>query len=253
MSNQAGWRPSLIDVEREFTTFIREFRGGRLVRDLVPDAPRMELNADFIFPEEKIIAELKIMESDPSDANLYSERLVSAFRHFGYSGSDLFEFIFRGKEIPEEVKWRMKQQAVKPIRNAVRKANKQIAATKRHLGMKDAFGLLIFANDANFSVSPSLALSILGDAALRLTECHIDGLVYFTPNLYHSNGTDIAQTIWAPLYAKGKELKSDFVNDMGRAWLDYDERLRGKPLERWAGDDQGAILALSSPIREFKN
>lgn len=60
----AVWRPTFIDIEPEFNKFVPTFRNGKLVRDLVPDQPDMALNADYYFPDDHVIAELKCMETD---------------------------------------------------------------------------------------------------------------------------------------------------------------------------------------------
>jgi hypothetical protein len=91
----AVWRPTFIDIEPEFNKFVPTFRNGKLVRDLVPDQPDMALNADYYFPDDHVIAELKCMETDSEDS--YPQRVSEAFTHFRYSGSDLMGFLFRGE------------------------------------------------------------------------------------------------------------------------------------------------------------
>ena len=91
----AVWRPTFIDIEPEFNKFVPNFRNGKLVRDLVPDQPDMALNADYYFPDDHVIAELKCMETDSEDS--YPQRVSEAFTHFRYSGSDLMGFLFRGE------------------------------------------------------------------------------------------------------------------------------------------------------------
>lgn len=162
-----GWNPTFIDIESEFSTFVPTFRDGMLVRDLIPDQPVMALNADFYFPESQVVVELKTMQTD--SRNGYPERLVKAYTHFGYTGSDLMGFLFRGEPMPERVAARIRSQIANPLRQAMRKANKQIAATKRHLGVDSAHGLAIFANDSNLGLKPREALSILRARLRRVT------------------------------------------------------------------------------------
>ena len=68
----AVWRPTFIDIEPEFNKFVPNFRNGKLVRDLVPDQPDMALNADYYFPDDHVIAELKCMEHILTTARLKS-------------------------------------------------------------------------------------------------------------------------------------------------------------------------------------
>lgn len=97
MEGSFGWRPTLFDIEPEFTKFVPTFRNGQIVRDLMPDQPAMALNADFYFPNDRVVVELKCMERDSRDT--YPERVVRAFTHFGYTGCELMGFLYaEGKE-----------------------------------------------------------------------------------------------------------------------------------------------------------
>ncbi|VVT23345.1 hypothetical protein [Rhizobium sp. EC-SD404] len=249
MKGNLDWQPTLINIEPEFANFVPTFRNGQIVRDLMPDQPAMTLNADFYFPEDRVVVELKCMETDSRDA--YPERVARAFAHFGHTGSELMGFLFRGEPMPERVAGRIRQQIANPLRQALRKANRQIAATKHHLNIPDAFGLAVFANDNNFGLTPANALSILGNAALGLSNCHVDGFVYMTPNVYHHTGDDIARSVWVPLYSEGKESLADFVNSFGNAWIDYAEQFGEPYLERWKGDEYDVGLLTGKPIERF--
>jgi hypothetical protein len=57
----SGAEPKFIEVEKDFARFVRTFRGGAVVRDLIPDAPHMEPNADYYFSNDDIVAELKCL------------------------------------------------------------------------------------------------------------------------------------------------------------------------------------------------
>jgi hypothetical protein len=61
----ADWKPTFIDIEPAFDRLVASVRGGRLVRELMPAAPNLPLNADYIFPEDDVIAELKCLEKKP--------------------------------------------------------------------------------------------------------------------------------------------------------------------------------------------
>lgn len=250
MSGDPNWQPTLIDIEEKFSEFVPTFRNGRIVRELIPDQPIMTLNADFYFPDDRIVAELKCMEKDSRDT--YHERILQAFAHFGHSGGDVMGFLFRGEPMPQRVAARLRQQIGNPLRQALRKANKQIAATKHHLKVPDGFGLAVFANDNNFGLTPADSLAILSKAALGLSTCHVDGIVYTTPNIYHDSGDNIARSIWTPMYAKGKEALADFVNPLGTAWIDYAEQFGDPYLERWTVDELDECHLNSKPIAHFR-
>ena len=169
MPDSSEWRPTLIDIEAEFTTFVPTFRGGKIVRDLIPDQSAMPLNADFYFPDDNVVVELKRMEADSRTD--YPMRIAKAFAHFGHTGSETLGFLFRGEPMPEKVAARLSRQLTNPLRQAVRKANQQIEATRCHLKLPDAFGLAIFANDNNFGLTPRGALNIICNSVLALSKC----------------------------------------------------------------------------------
>ena len=246
-----NWSPTFIDIEREFTRFIGGYRGGKPVSEVTTDIPKGVLNADFYFESDDVIAELKCLVGDATDPEKKVNRLVSSAIHFGYTGSDIFGWSFRNEKVPEEVLRRTFAMEKRPIVQAFEKANKQIRSTKLLLNRPNARGLVLIANDDNRQFSPAEMLSIICDAFAQLRDCHVDGVVYFTPNVYHTNGVDdIAQTLWTPVYNIGSEEFGDFVNPLGRAWFDHFERT-GKPfIERTEADGLDEI-ARSRPITEF--
>lgn len=236
--NTYDWEPTFINVEQEFDNFVNSFRSGKRVSDIIQSIPPGCLNADYFFESDDVIAELKCLESDPTDGTAFAKRVAKAYSHFGYSGSDAMGYLFRGEEMPENVAKRLRNQAKRPIVKALEKANKQIRSTKILLERPRAWGLALIANDNNFGISPAYALEILSNGALNIKDRHIDGIVYFTPNVYHNSGEDIARQYWIPVYEAGREEFSDlFVNDLGRAWLDHLEKVRGPSIERFEGPE----------------
>jgi hypothetical protein len=250
------WRPILINVESTFSEFVRTFRNGQIIRDHMPDAPVMMPNADYLFPEDNIFVELKTLEEDGADPETYSKRLVAAYERHGYSGSDLFGHLFRGEPTPDAVGQDMLNRLRRPIVEAVKKANKQIRASKRFFDRASACGVVLVANSANYGLSPAGMLSVIGGAAARLDDNHVDAAVYFTPNVYHDiDGSDIAYQVWTPSYRdeQGIDQLVEFVNDLGRKWGDFVEAATGDHfLERTETPDieeGNQILRGAVPIR----
>ena len=81
----SGTQPKFIEVEKDFARFVRSFRGGTIVRDLIPDTPCMELNADYWFSGDDIVAELKCLHTDVSDQEQLNRRFLSVCQRHGYS------------------------------------------------------------------------------------------------------------------------------------------------------------------------
>lgn len=70
----------------------------------------------------------------------------------------------------------------KPIERAIKKANRQIKQTKEYFGLKDGAGLLLLANDGNYSFESNHIISI-ASKILSTQYSGIDGFVYFTANM----------------------------------------------------------------------
>jgi hypothetical protein len=127
--------------------------------------------------------------------------------------------------MPERVKTRLVGWLRESIRDVVKTGNRQIRATKRALDRPEAKGVRLIANDNNYGFSPDAMMKIIGDAAARLTDNHVDGIVYFTPNVFHrKQDSDVAWTIWDTRYRdETDESLSEFVNELGRKWNDFEE------------------------------
>ncbi|ODR98505.1 hypothetical protein AUC68_08760 [Methyloceanibacter methanicus] len=252
-NDKEGWQPSFIDIEAQFTDFVGTFRQGTKVTDVGVPIPEGALNADFYFPQDHVIAELKCLETDSADATSQAKRVVACFKHFGYSGDALLDCILRGKPVPDRVARRLASIRARSIVDAIKKANKQIGSTKQILDKQNAEGLVLLANDRNLGFDPRQMMAIICKAFPQLSPCHTDCVVYFTPNVYHDRGDGIAYTLWTPIYNVGSEDFSDFVNAIGAAWGDYAEALGDSYLVRETGGEElFAQYSASEPIAKFK-
>lgn len=252
LTTRDPWKPKLIDIELEFTSFVRGYRDGKTLSEFLPDIPPGLLNADFVLPLDNVIAELKVLRADAADGATYASRLASSYRHFGYTEADLFAHVFRGQEMPRKVAARIFSMSKRIIVQAIEKANKQIRSTRGILGTNDSKGLVLLANDSNFGFSHAQMIGIIANSFANLKVKHIDYIVYFTPNVYHDTGDDIAKQFWTPVYNVGSEDFGDFVNPLGKAWLDYVDQIGDPAIEREAGDDLFEKYADATPIMQFR-
>lgn len=251
--NGPPWVPTFIDVEAEFMKFVRMFGGGPLC-DFVDmkEIPAGVLNADFYIPEGDVIIELKTLEKDGIDGETYARRVMQAYSHFGYSGSDYFGWLFRGEKMPPKVAQRVQNATVRPIIQAVHKANKQIRSTKNILERSKARGLILIANDNNFSFDLAGMMNVLARAFKSISDYHTDAIVYLTQNVFYDTGDGIAHNVWSPVYNIGNEEFSEFVNELGKRWHDYMETVQGDYVSREAGDDLFLKYAHAAPIKELR-
>jgi hypothetical protein len=154
--------------------------------------------------------------------------------------------------MPDKVAKRVFATRSRSIVESLKKANKQIRATKLLLDEPSAKGLILLANDQNFGFTPVQMLSVIARSFQAMSDCHTDCVVYFTPNVYHDLGDDIARTPWVPMYNVGSEEFSSFVNEFGTAWGDYAERFGAPYLTREIGEDLYDRVALAQPVSDLR-
>lgn len=208
--------PRIIATERDFSQFVKSFRGGTIVRDLIPDAPFMEPNADYYFTQDNVVAELKCLCTDVRDQNTLNRRFLSACERLGYSAEQALRIAFREDPLPVDVARAVVDQSLDHVRKALRKAGRQISATKRELGRADAMGLVIICNESNVSLTPVQLIQFMATELRALNHEHIDGVIYMTANLYYPvEQDDINRSLWLPGYRRVNTRLTSFVDDFG--------------------------------------
>jgi hypothetical protein len=220
--------PKLVEVERHFAQFVRTVRGGTIVRDIIPDAPSMEPNADYYFADDNIIAELKCLHTEVDDRDQLNKRFLSVCQRLGYSAEHALSIAFRKAPLPRDVAQGVIRKSLNHVRDALRKANRQISATKRQLGHTDALGLVIISNEKNTGLTATQLMRFMFQELRAMTDAHIDGLIYMTPNLYHAiEHDDVARSLWLPAYRSARTRLTDFVDELGTAWCRFREEFDG--------------------------
>jgi len=221
--------PKFIKVEETVAQLVRSFRNGVVVRDLIPDAPHMELNADYYFPNDSIVAELKCLHADVEDQETVNRRFLSVCKRLGYSPEYALRIAFREVPIPREVACGVVRKALNHVGNALKKANDQIAATKKQLGCPNALGLAIVSNENNVATTPAQLIDFISgelQAIDRHKGGHIDGVIYMTPNIYYPVGQDgVMRSLWLPGYRRAGAPLTEFVDEFGAAWCRLREKM----------------------------
>ena len=220
--------PPKIEVEETFTNFIRTFRNGDIISRFASNIPNGSLNADYYFPSDNVIAELKTLEVDALDLKEIDRRIMASYKWLGYNLEDYTDFLFGRTYLPDDVNQRVFSSISRPVIDCVGKASKQISSTRRLIGKPDAKGLILIANSGNFGFPPVQLMNTILKGFDRLTEREKDGIVYFTPNVYHDLGDGVPYELWVPIANEhGDELQM-FIDDIGAAWFDYRENV-GRP------------------------
>jgi len=80
-------RPAPIDIEAAFDEFVQDL-GGYKISDLIEDKSAMPQNADYLFREQNVIAELKTLSGIFAGPDA-PKQLVKAYIDAGGTGSEL--------------------------------------------------------------------------------------------------------------------------------------------------------------------
>lgn len=144
-------------------------------------------NADYLFDEFGIVAELKILSLDQMHRPVIKDKMTKIYREASATGqTDAIVYgeamVASGSFSPEYAR-KIGEVYRAPIQRLVQKANKQIRQTKTHLNLKDYSGLLILVNDNHGALEPQHVDWVLQGTLCNLNYSSIDSVLYFTANL----------------------------------------------------------------------
>jgi hypothetical protein len=206
---------SIVD-ERHWDAFVKSV-GGEPVSPLI--LRQGVKNADYLFRSDKVIAELKVLETEFAHSREMLARVDALIARYPDLDPDDPTQPLRG-ELLRELK--------KPLQRIINKANRQIKETKAELGMQDHQGVLICVNDSFRSAPPGLVMGLIGSILSGTSYRSISAVIYQTNHLVELIESPYAVLLWAPMYSPhaGSHLV-DFVNNLGRKWRTYAESIEG--------------------------
>jgi len=224
-------RPYFPDTESLFTEFI-QFYGGDVVEHLAENNAENP-NADYIFQNPKIVAELKTFVkdvfSDPEDIPRIQELFTKWIETGDINGKELIDFLFLGKQLPQKCINELIERASKTIERAIHKANKQIEETKVTFNKEHASGVVFLINDGNYFFRNEEFVGVIANLINRkFIVSSFDVVIYLTVNqVTQKEDSELDYNIWIPIYTKvdefGETIVSDelfhFVNDIGEKFL----------------------------------
>ena len=202
--------------ERHWNQFVPT-AGGELIAPLIK-RQGVE-NADYLFREARVIAELKTFETEFTQSRGMLAKIDKLFAKYPDSDPDDPSNPLR-RELLLELK--------KPLQRIINKANRQIKSTKAELGLGDYRGVLICVNDGFRGVPPGLVMGLIGHILSGTSYTSITAVIYQTNHYLEVVESPYATLLWAPLYSEkaGDDLV-EFVNDLGRKWRMFAETLEG--------------------------
>jgi hypothetical protein len=201
-------------------------------------------NADYIFDNENIIAELKILEVDSLSEREIDTKIRKIFSKWMQSG----ELIVYGSlknvpsaDLPEKLQWELQRVYSEPMRRVIKKANKQIRDTKKHFGVPAAKGLVIIVNNGNHRLDPE-NFAFAAHQLLKASYLNINGATVVTVNMTAKKpGIPTDYKLWVDYErAEGDLIDREFLNKLRSEWV--------KLYSELAGD---AMPLLHEPLSEF--
>lgn len=230
-----------VATETEIDRFIALVGGERVDRRFPQPAFQ---NADYLFPTQKVVIELKIIETEFGDTEAFALKEVALLHdmaaRFGLGP------ILRGEPEPAAFYARRKRELYRaPLVRIAKKANRQLRETREALG--DGYsGLLWLVNDNFRKIGSDLAISLICSTLIG-QHSSVDGLIYVTNHYVDLPGSDLANLLWVPAYSQAApEFLPDFVNWLGSAWGDFCEDRLGDFDGRLKGPD--IVLTGAAPI-----
>jgi len=225
-----------VEIEAEFDKLIRSM-GAVVLRETLSKSPPFD-NADYHFPAQQVVAELKCLKENKLDDPAFANKVDACWRKWRERGLVTGETpeLMRSDSIPRECFGDIRRIYSATLRDRIKKANKQIRETKAHLDLSDHQGLLLLANDADLAIPPDslfrLVLEILHGSCSE-----IDEVVLFTANLLSKvPTTDVPCYLWLIGTVPGRQaINPRFSQELGVRWKACHEQLMGRKCKSFGG------------------
>ncbi|KAF0190932.1 MAG: hypothetical protein FD165_2303 [Gammaproteobacteria bacterium] len=224
----------IIDVETELDHCV-EVIDGRLVRDLVGASPNFH-NADYLFDEFEVVAELKILSVDQMHEPKIRDKMSDIYREASARGEAEVvvygEAMITAGNLSANYSKKMGEVYRRPVQNIVKKANKQIRQTKRHLNRHGHSGLLILVNDNHRALEPTHVNWILQSTLRNRNYSSINSILYCTTNITARHPElDTDFLVWMEQHRSGlKPCADELLKRIREAWFRRMSEITGEAI-----------------------
>jgi hypothetical protein len=207
--------------------------GGLLVTDILPARTNLPKNADYVFPEHNVVAELKCLQRDLSEDLEFSAKIQRLYA----------EWIEQGKRVP--LVWGRAQVGLgdlplecahelislyrKPIHWRIREANQQLRSTKQALNIERAKGLLILIHDGDYSLSPETVTNLVSRCMKGGHFSSVNDLIYANGNMRATRSGDSLEYMFFTHFHRdpNRAVPSELIESLGVEWREELERITG--------------------------
>ena len=235
----------MIDVEEQFNFCVNEI-GGRKISELIGLSPTF-LNADYLFPQYEVIAELKCLEDDLIKSTQIRNKATAIYTRYEKEGSapKLSPGIHKvtADGLPESFKHELVELYRSAVHTTVKKSNNQIRATKENLNLKNHHGLLILANNNNTALNPKTAMWILSETFRRYSFSSINSVLYLTANL-KARHPEIPRDlfVWIPCHRDpSNKCLPQLLSRLQKSWFKRVNLITGEPVYIYQAEKSDVI------------
>jgi hypothetical protein len=207
--------------------------GGQRIRELIGVNPSFD-NADYVFPSENILVELKSLEKDFLNDRTVYEKMHILYNRWVDEGKDVpivyGEDILRTDQIPAEYARELIGIFKDRLESSVlRKANRQIRETKENLDYPDALGLLLLSNEGNFAFDGEMVAHVLMHS-LGSKFSSIEHVILFSANLrvVASATLPSASPFISIHFPNRRQPTDEFLHKLGSSWYEVLGAATGK-------------------------
>jgi hypothetical protein len=209
--------------------------GGKLVSELLPSNTNLPKNADFVFQQYNVIAELKRLEKDQHEDREFRDKFNLLYRECALQGRVPPIFgtrLVNIRDLPYDCGLALTSILQKPIKRRLRQANEQIKSTKKLLNMDNAMGLVILAHDGDYSIGVEAVINLVSRCIKGGDHRSINGLVYITGNMLASRpGDPNNYAVFAHCYRNLEQpIPRDLISALSREWQVELDALAGAEL-----------------------
>jgi len=220
--------------------------GGHRPKELFGSIDGFE-NADWVFPQERIIIEHKQIETNYTDTPRFRRALQTVNARYAQAG-----LLQPFKAAPDDYLKSVALLYQPHLADLAKKANRQIRSTAKRLGWTDHLGVLLLSNRDFLDLSPHSITIILGDLLLRHYS-EINAFIYLTNHYVEVPGSDLAHILWSPHYHPDTpDRLQPFINELGGAYYSVANELIGPFDEHREISEPGALVGMV-PIRQGRN
>ncbi|MGH9971988.1 MAG: hypothetical protein ACREBG_29935 [Pyrinomonadaceae bacterium] len=236
----------IIDVEKVFGEFVEAYGGKVSDKEVAPDK---ESNADYIFHDAKVVAELKILKEDPFSNKAFlasREQKTKKWIANGLVTQEELERVKTISQLPLECYRDIVKLYTGALRGHVKKANQQIKKTREEKHLSDYKGLLLLVSDGNFLLDPKNIRQSLAELFNGEQYSEINTVVYMTVNVVtkHPNSstrTRLFTYLWRDLDKPENEVPLAFLQDLYVKWATFYGEVTGIPLDILSDVNQQGI------------